>query len=90
MFEWDEKKLWINISKHGSHFELAWEMEWGKAFIFEDTRKDYSEVRFTATAPIEGRLYCCSYTWRNGNKRIISLRKANKREIKRYVQKTAH
>ncbi|MDY3330651.1 MAG: BrnT family toxin [Pelistega sp.] len=35
---------------------------------------------------IRGRLYVLVYTLRNEVMRVISLRKANKREVKRYEQ----
>lgn len=53
----------------------------------EDTRKDYGETRLIATGPIAefgGRIHVVVYTWRNGERRIISFRKANDREIRKY------
>lgn len=51
----------------------------------EDTRKDYQETRYRALGPIENRLYLLVYTMRGGIVRVISLRKANKREFNYYV-----
>lgn len=90
MFEWDERKRRTNLAKHGVDFNIVWDMEWGKALQTADIRADYGEERFIAFAPAKGRLYCCAYTEREKNKRIISLRKANKREVKYYEEKTVN
>lgn len=50
----------------------------------EDTRFDYPERRFIAIASINHRLCVCVYTWRGHIRRIISLRKANSRELVAY------
>ncbi len=53
---------------------------------FRDTRKKHSETRYVAYGPINARLHCVVYTVRGQNIRIISLRKANQREVNRYGQ----
>ena len=50
--------------------------------IVEDTRRDYGERRFLAYGPIESRLYVLVHTPREGRVHVISLRKANKREVR--------
>jgi hypothetical protein len=64
---------------------LAEQFDWETALIEPDTRKDYGEERYAAFGLIGTRLYCLVYTLRNDIKRIISLRKANSGEVKRYV-----
>jgi uncharacterized DUF497 family protein len=49
-----------------------------------DTRTDYGEPRQIGYGPIERRLYCVVFVDRGDTLRIISLRKANNREIDRY------
>jgi uncharacterized DUF497 family protein len=68
----------------GIPFELAAVFEWDSALIVEDERKDYGERRFQALGRIEGRLYMLVFTPRKGKVHVISLRKANEREVKRY------
>jgi uncharacterized DUF497 family protein len=51
------------------------------------TRKDYGETRYAALGPIEGRLHCVCFTIRGNKLRIISLRKANEREVKIWLEK---
>ena len=53
----------------------------------EDARIDYGETRFVATGPIAAlgnRIFVVVYTWRENIRRIISFRKANDREIRKY------
>lgn len=52
--------------------------------IVEDRRKQYGERRFRALGPIGDRLHVVVFTARGANLRIISLRKANAREVETY------
>lgn len=52
---------------------------------FEDTRRDYGERRMVAFGVIAGRLFCTVYTRRGEVLRIISLRKANAQEVRRWL-----
>jgi uncharacterized DUF497 family protein len=84
---WDEAKRTANLAKHGVDFVVLGEFEWSVANIFEDRRRPYGEARFVAHAPIRGRLHVVVFTHRDDLLRIISLRKANSREIRAYGQK---
>ncbi len=84
-YEWDDNKLILNLENHKVHFSLVEQFDWETALIESDNRKDYREQRYSALGVIGTRLYCLIYTLRNDVKRIISLRKANLREVKRYV-----
>ena len=81
----DPAKDAINISKHGVSMALASELDWESAQLWLDTRKEYGEVRIIALALIRTRLFYMVFTDRGDYRRIISLRKANAREVKRYV-----
>jgi uncharacterized DUF497 family protein len=74
----------INVDKHGLSLREAKYLEWDEALLWVDTRKDYGEVRQVALVPMKNRLFCIVYIETNANRRIISLRKANNREIDRY------
>jgi uncharacterized DUF497 family protein len=50
----------------------------------KDKRFEYGEVRQVAFGLIGDRLFVCVYADRKAERRVISLRKANKREVKRY------
>jgi uncharacterized DUF497 family protein len=64
--------------------ELAHGIEWQTALIIVDDRKDYGETRLQVLALIEGRLHVIVVTPRSDDLRVISLRKANKKEVERY------
>jgi hypothetical protein len=68
----------------GISFELAARFEWVGARIVEDLRKDYGERRFQALGLSENRLHMMVFTSRANKVHVISLRRANKREVKRY------
>ncbi len=80
----DPQKNERNIAARGISFELADEFEWDGALVVEDTRKDYGERRFQALGLIAGRLHALVFTPRSGAVHVISLRKANRREVKRF------
>ena len=73
-----------NIAARGLSLDLAENLDWTTALIWEDTRKDYGESRYCVLGYIGNRLHSVVFTPRNGKPRVISLRKANKREVKRY------
>lgn len=73
-----------NIAARGLSLDLAGHLNWASALIWEDDRKDYGERRYCVLGFIENRLHSVVFTPRDGKPRVISLRKANKREVKRY------
>lgn len=75
----------MNKEKHGVSLTDASRIDWDAALIWQDTRRDYGEVRMVALAPIDKRLYCVVYVDRGNKRRIISLRKANYREVIHYA-----
>ncbi len=85
-YEWDEKKNAVNQSKHGVDFCQAEGFEWDSAVEEVDDRQDYGEIRYCALGYIGERIYSMVYTQRVEAIRIISLRKANKREVKQYAE----
>ena len=85
-FEFDPDKDLINIDKHGVSLELATSLNWDAALLWIDSRKDYGETRILALAPETGTLYYAAFVDRGEIRRMISLRRANRREVKRYVQ----
>jgi len=87
-FEWDEKKRESNLLTKGIDFSIASDFKWDEALTIEDTRHDYSEPRFLSYAPIADRLYAMVWTQRGISRRIISLRRANKREVLKYEYET--
>ena len=84
--EWDEGKRTRTLALRGLDFADIASADWANAFTVEDTRNDYPEPRFVTMAPIRGRLCVFAWCWRGAVLRVISLRKANDRERKRYAE----
>jgi uncharacterized protein len=80
----DPIKSQSNELKRGLAFLLVLDLEWGNALIKEDLRKAYGERRFQVLGLIHGRLHAVVFTPRDDKVHVISLRKANKREVKHY------
>jgi len=86
--EFDPGKDRANLAKHGVSLVLAVELDWAAALVWVDSRFEYGETRVIALAPRSGTLYCVAFVDRGAVRRIISLRRANRREVKHYVQST--
>jgi uncharacterized protein len=88
-FEWDEAKATANFQKHGVSFVKAVAVfDDGNRVTTEDVRYQYDEPRFTAYGLIQGRLHVVVFTNRADAVRLISARKANKRELKKHGNRT--
>jgi uncharacterized DUF497 family protein len=84
-FSFNPAKNARNVALHGVSLARAVDFEWEGALIVEDARRDYGERRYLAFGRIESRLYVLVHTPREGRVHVISLRKANKREVRRYA-----
>lgn len=84
--EFNPAKNQANIAKHGVDMAQAEEFEFETAIIGIDNRKDYAETRYRAIGYITGRLHVLIFTLKGSVLRVISLRKANRREQQRYAQ----
>lgn len=85
-YEWDENKRIWTLQKHGVDFVDAEKFQWDSAKVTIDDRHTYDEERYVAIGFIEERLHVMAFTVRDGSIRIISLRKANKREVNNYEE----
>ena len=86
-FEWDVDKNHTNMEKHGLHFQDAEFVFSGKTITFEDDRYDYGENRYITLGELKNRVVIVVHAQRNSVVRIISMRKANEREKKIYIQR---
>lgn len=85
LYEWDENKRRSNVEKHGEDFADIALLDWSRAHIEPDTRRNYGEPRYAALVPRDDdRLMCLVFTPRGPRMRIISYRKANNREKRKY------
>jgi len=87
-FEWDPDKERKNILKHKLDFHTASRIWEGVILIQNDVRYDYGESRLQALGEVDGRLMVVVFTWRGTARRIISARKANPREKRRFEAET--
>ena len=83
--EFDPVKDASNQLKHGVSLALAAKLDWDAAWVWVDERIDYNEMRMIALAPKTETLYYVAFVNRGDVRRIISLRRANRREVKHYV-----
>src|SRR3569833_947951 len=56
----------------------------GVAYNIADTRRDYGELRINTVGYLDGRMVIICWTPRGDTRHIISMRKINEREKKRY------
>jgi uncharacterized protein len=88
--EFDQHKSERNAVERGLPFDRMSEFDWETALVSEDVRVAYPERRFVALGFIGNRLHVVCFTPIVAGIRVISLRKANDREVKRYGQEAAN
>lgn len=85
----DPAKNARNIKERGLSFERVAEVNFATALTWVDNRRNYGEQRFCSLAWMSNRLHAVTYTIRVGEMRVISFRKANAKERRKYeTQKT--
>jgi uncharacterized protein len=84
LLSFDSAKNERNVQERDLDFRLAQYLDWNTALISEDNRKDYGERRFRVLGLIDERLHALVFTPRLDKIHVISLRKANPREVKTY------
>jgi len=85
-YEWDDAKNDANIVKHGFDFADAPRIFDLPLLAALDEREDYGETRYIGIGLLDGRMVVVVYAEPNSETtRIISLRKAQKHEQKRYA-----
>jgi uncharacterized DUF497 family protein len=81
---YDLEKNAKNVLERDLPFSKVAHFNWHTATFKEDQRKNYPEQRFVAVGYLEDRLHVLCFSETNLGIRVISLRKANQREEKRY------
>ncbi len=84
IFEWNEAKSDLNRKMRNIGFEIVYELDWEKAQTIKDDRFDYGEDRFLSFFKEGSAYYCVCFTLRNNKIRIISVRRARKKEAQRF------
>lgn len=85
--EFDTQKRFQTLLERGLDFARANEIFADAVAEIEDIRRPYGERRYKSYGFLDDRLVAVVWTKRNGRIRIISMRKANEREIKKYTQR---
>ena len=84
-FEWDEQKAVENLAKHGIPFDYATRVFNDPYRIEEEEYPGfYEETRYHALGMVENLLLFVAFTYRQDNIRLISARKATRRERRQY------
>jgi uncharacterized DUF497 family protein len=82
--EWDEKKRLSNLAKHNVDFNRVASIFDGRVVAWPLRQRGYGEDRFAALGIVKEMIFYVVYTWRGDLRRIISARKAGRRERERY------
>ena len=82
----DAGKDAANRAKHGVSLVEAERLEWEWLYCRPDARRDYRELREIGYAPLADRVHCVVFVQQGDMFRIISLRRANSREVDFYDQ----
>lgn len=83
---YDAAKSNRNIEERGLSFELVRAFDFETALFVVDDRQDYGEIRYLGFGWVGERLHALVFTRTCDGIRVISFRKANQREVRRYEQ----
>ena len=83
MFEFDTSKSESNLKKHGIDFIEAQAL-WSDSNLLEIPAKTLDEPRFLVIGVIEQKHWSAVVTYRNGNIRLISVRRSRDEEVTLY------
>ena len=81
---YDSAKNQRNINEHDLSFDDVAYFDFDTALIARDDRKEYGEVRYSALGLLGDRVHALVFTETSDGIRVISFRKANKREVQTY------
>jgi uncharacterized protein len=84
-FEWDETKHAKTLRDRGIGFDDGARIFAGPVLIWEDARREYGEDRFRAIGETDGDILHIVLTWRGDVVRIISVRRANRKETELWL-----
>ncbi len=84
--EFDPAKNERNVRLRGLPFGRAARFEFETALVYVDERENYGETRYVAFGYLDARLHVLCFTEIEDGIRVLSFRKANTREVRRYAQ----
>ena len=86
-YTWDEAKRKSNLRKHGLDFADAPAVLEGDSYSMEDTSFQYSERRYNAIGDFHNSVVSITYTEQDDEIRIISFRRATRRETWDFIRR---
>lgn len=86
IIDFDPAKDKLNRAQHGLSLAFATKLVWDEALVWVDERFRYDEIRLVGLAPEGNTLYYVAFVDRGESRRIISLRYAERKEVKHYVE----
>ena len=86
-FEWDPAKSEANLRIRGFDFAYASRVFSGVPVETPDVRFDYGEIRTKAIGQVGPDILVVVYTVRGSNRRIISARRANRKERNQWLSR---
>ena len=84
--DFDPKKDLANRANHGVSLAIAASLDWDAALVWVDDRFEYDELRMIALAPATNALYYVAFVDRTEVRRIVSVRRATRKEVAYYVE----
>lgn len=87
-FDFDHGNNTTNLSKYDLSLAAVAKLSWEAAFVWLDDQADYGEARMVALAPLEDTLFFVAFVGHKTLRRIIDLRRANRRTVRHYVKVT--
>jgi uncharacterized DUF497 family protein len=87
--QYDPRKNAANIAKRGLPFDRVNDLEWRTSIVRQDIRRDWGEMRLLVMAKLDGKLHAAVVTPRGDDLRVISFRRAHRKEEKEYDQHQA-
>ena len=80
----DPAKNERNVRQRGLSFERAVEFDFNNSLRSIDSRRDYGETRHVAVGYLGQRLHVLCFVETVTRIRVVSFRRANRREMRRY------
>ena len=86
LIDFDPVKDKLNRAQHGLSLAFARKLIWEEALVWVDGRYQYNEIRMIGLVPEGNTLYYVAFVDRDEFRRVISLRYAERKEIKHYAK----
>ena len=87
-YQWDPAKAKANVNKHGVEFaDAVGVFEDPDAITVEDPDSEGEQRFLSIGLDVLGRIIVVAYTYRDDDVRLISARKATKKEVKIYEER---